>query len=454
LYTLPVERFNRQSNWNTNTNQLVVATANDRSPVSATDTGDWEPRIGFAWSPDHGKTSLRAGWGISYWQNYWNYAQSVLTVLGATYPFYVKQAFLASSSLSPTVVISTNGFPVAQATYNGQGNLLIPSGELIRGAEYNYKNQKVDQVSFDVQRQLTPQLLVDVGYLGVFATNNPVTVNVNQAPPSPIIGINYNLNRPLYNQYPQLGDVPVSESIGSSNYNALTATVRGNINKYVQVFGTYAFARNFANGFNTATGNVFGNPPDLSQYYGPTPEDMPLILNLEVVSQLPIGRGTPFLSNIHPVLNQIIGGWQATTHIHISSGPRFTVTTPVSLLNNGQANNPNAICNPNLPSSQRTLTNWFNASCFVNDLVPGTWGNEGTDILRADGQQQVNFSLFKQFKVSERFNLQLRGDFLNLFNHPNFSPPGSPAVGNPAIGTITSTSVSPRFIQLGLKLAF
>jgi hypothetical protein len=454
LYTLPVERFNRQSNWDTRTNELVVATANDRSPAIATDTGDWEPRIGVAWSPDHGKTSLRAGWGISYWQNYWNYAQSVLTVLGATYPFYVKQAFLASSSLSPTVVISTNGIPVGQATYGSQGNLLIPPGALIRGADYNYKNQKVDQVSVDVQRQLTPQLLVDVGYLGVFATNNPVTVNVNQAPPSPIVGVNYQLNRPLYDQYPQLGDVPVSESTGSSNYNALTATVRGNINKYVQVFGTYAFGRNFSNGLNTATGNVFGTPPDLNQYYGPTPEDMPLIFNLEVVSQLPFGRGMPLLSNIHPVLNQIIGGWQATTHIHISSGPRFTVTTPVSLLNNGQGNNPNVTCNPNLPSSQRTLTNWFNGACFANDLVAGTWGNEGTDILRADGQQQVNFSLFKQFKISERFSLQLRGDFLDLFNHPNFSPPGSPAVGNPAMGAITSTSAGPRFIQLGLRLAF
>ncbi len=446
LFSLPIERFNRQSNWDTNTNQLVVATSSDRSPGITTDYGDWEPRVGVAWSPDHGKTSLRGGWGISYWQNYWNGAQSVLTVLGATYPFYVKQAFLAASNLSPTVTIGTNGIPISEPEYGTSGNLLIPSGALIRGADYNYKNQKVNQASFDIQRQLSPQLVVDVGYLGVFASNNPVTININQAPPSPIVGVDYNLNRPLYSQYPQIADIPISESIGKSNYNALTVTVRGNINRYAQVFGTYAFARNFANGYNI-------NPLDVNQYYGPTAQDMPLIFNLEVVSALPIGKGMPLLPNANSLLNEAIGGWQASAQIHISSGPRFTATTPVSLLDNGQNNVPDAICNPNLSGSQRNLTTWFNGACFANDLVPGTYGDEGTDILRADGQQQVNFSLFKEFTLGERFKLELRGDALNLFNHPNFGIPDA-SVGDPSIGAVTSTSVSPRLIQLGLRLAF
>lgn len=446
LDTWPVERFNRQSNWDTKTNQLLVATGSNRSPGITTDYGDWGPRLGFAWSPDHGKTSLRGGWGVSYWQNYWNGAQSPLTVLGATYPFYVSQSFLALSNLTPSVSVSKNGLPIATADYSSQGKLLIPSGALIRGAAYNYNNQQVTQTSFDVQRQVSRQVIVDVGYLGVFGYNNPVTVNINQAPPSPIIGVNYQLNRPLYSEYPQLADVPVSESIGSSNYNALTATVRGNINTYVQVFATYAYSRNFANGFNI-------NPFDVNQYYGPTQEDMPNIFNLELVNQMPFGRGMRFLSSVNPVLNQIVGGWQASTYIHISSGPRFTVSTPTTLLNNGQNNQPNVLCNPNLPSGQRTLGNWFNAACFVSDLIPGTYGNEGTDLLRADGQQQVNFSLFKQFKIGERYNLQFRADALNLFNHPNFGIPNA-TIENPAVGTVTSTSVSPRIVQLGLTFTF
>jgi len=445
LYTLPVERDNRQANWDTLTNQLVVATSSNRSPAITTDYNGWEPRVGFAWSPDHGKTSIRGGYGSSYWQNYWSGAQSILTVLGATYPFYVKQSFLTPNNLTPSISLSNDGIPIASPVYDSQGNLTIPDGALIRGVQSNYRNQKVSQYSIDVQRQVG-RLVVDVGYLRVIGDNNPVTVNINQAPPSSAIGIDYNLNRPLYNSYPQLGDVPISESIGVSNYNALTASVRGNVTRYLQVLGSYAFGRNFSNGNNIDQTNV-------NQYYGPTTEDIPHIFSLELVSPLPFGRGMNFLSNVNPIVDGVIGGWKASTLIHVQSGPRFTVGTAVSLLNNGQGNRPNVTCDPNLSGSQRTLDHWFNTGCFVDNLVPGTYGNEGTNLLRADGEQQVNFSLQKNFSLAERLNLQFRADFDNLFNHPNFGIPNS-TLNTGAFGTVTSTSVSPRIIQLGLRLSF
>lgn len=456
-WTLPVERFNRQSNWNTQTNVLAVASGSDRSPAVNPDHQDVEPRIGFAWSPDHGKTSIRGGWGISYWQNYWGFspnginnggggAQSLLTVLGATYPFYDRQEFLTPNSLTPTLTITGNGLPAALAETNGQGGYLIPPGQFIRGVDLNWKNQKVSQYSFDVQRQLSPSLMVDVGYIGVYGGNDPVTININQAPPSPINGVNYNLNRPLYSEYPNLGDVPISESVGSSSYNALTATARGKVGKDLQIFATFAYSRGFSNGFNT-------NPLAINQYYGPTQADIPVTFNTQLVYQLPFGKGRSFLSNANPILDEVVGGWESSAFLTFHSGPPFTVLSDISLLNNGQSNRPNVMagCNPNL--SNRTLTEWFNTSCFANDLVPGTYGSEGTNMVRADGLQQVNFSMFKNFRFAERWNLQFRADFQNLFNHPNYGLPDL-TVGDPAMGAVTSASVNARIIQLGLKLSF
>jgi Carboxypeptidase regulatory-like domain len=458
-WTLPVERFNRQSNWNTQTNVLAVASASDRSPAVNPDHGDIEPRVGFAWSPDNGKTSIRGGWGISYWQNYWGFspnginnggggAQSMLTVLGATYPYYVRQEFLTPNSLTPSLTITGNGLPSALAEKNSQGAFVIPPGQFIRGVAINWKNQKVSQYSFDVERQLTSKLVVGVGYLGVYGGNNPVTININQAPPSTINGINYNLNRPLYGEYPNLFDIPVSESIGSSSYNALTAMARGTVGKNLQVFATFAYSRTFSNGFN-----INQNPSAINQYYGPTQADIPIVFNAQLVYQLPFGRGQTLFSNAGPLLNGVIGGWESSAFLAFHGGPPFTVLSPISLLNNGQANRPNVIagCNPNL--SHRTLTEWFNTSCFVNDLVPGNYGSEGTNIVRADGLQQVNFSMLKNFKFAERWNLQFRADFQNLFNHPNYGLPDL-TVGDPAMGAVTSASVNARIIQLGLKLSF
>ena len=456
-WTLPVERFNRQSNWNTQTNVLAVASGSDRSPGVNPDNGDIEPRIGFAWSPDNGKTSIRGGWGISYWQNYWGFspngvdnggggAQSLLTVLGATYPYYVRQEFLTPNSLTPTLTITGNGLPTALAEKNGAGDFIIPPGQFVRGVAHNWKNQKVSQYSFDIQRQLTSKLVVDLGYIGVYGANNPVTININQAPPSPINGINYNLNRPLYAEYPNLFDIPISESISNSSYNALTASAHGTVGKNLHVFATFAYSRTFSNGFNI-------NPLAINQYYGPTQADIPLIFNAQIEYELPFGKGQTLLSNAGSALNQVVGGWGTSAFITIHSGPPFTVSSPVSLLNNGQSNRPDVVagCNPNL--SNRTLTEWFNTSCFVNDLVPGTYGSEGTNVVRADGLQQVNFSIFKNFSLAERLSLQFRADFQNLFNHPNYGLPDL-TVGDPSMGAVSSASVNARIIQLGAKLSF
>jgi hypothetical protein len=296
-----------------------------------------------------------------------------------------------------------------------------------------------------MERQIRPGMVLDVGYLGVHGRNNLHIRDINLAPPGPA-NQNFRVRRPLYSTYPGLGEVPVDCSEASSFYDALTARVTANVTRYLFIYATYAHGRNFSDGNNI-------NPADIRQYYGPTAQDIPHIFNAATSIELPVGRGKRYMAGMSRWLDQVIGGWQLSGFIHLRSGTRFGVTSPVSLLNNGQSNRPDRIGDGNVPPGQRTLQRWFDTSAFVNHLQEQTYGNAGTNPLFADGQAQLDSSIFKSFHITERQALQFRADFFNTFNHPDFSPPRA-VVGSSANGRVTSTSIDGRRLQFGLRLSF
>lgn len=441
LLSRPVERHNRQSNWDTRTNQLVVATPSDRSPGLGRDNNDWGPRVGFAWTPDRGKTSIRGGYGISYWMAYWS---GPLTILGLTYPNYAKESLLTPNNLTPTLQLSTDGLPLANAQYDSSGNLIIPNNAVIRGAEYNWQNQRVDQANLNIEREIRRGMVVDIGYLNVRGLHNNHSTNINQAPPT-APGTDYNTARPFHTQYPQLGDIPISQSIASSRYDAITARFVANIGRSATINASYAHGRSFSNGNNLDQTNI-------NQYYGPAQQDIAHIFNGQFTVELPFGHGRRYLNGANRFVDALLGGWQFAGLLHIRSGARFDVTTTdTTFLNNGQNNRPNRIGNGAL--SHPTVQRWFDTSAFVVDTNPMTYGTSGINPLHSDGQQQLDSSISKIFHITERHQLQFRADIFNTFNHPNFAAPDS-NVGDGSEGAVTSTSVDNRRMQFSLRYSF
>jgi hypothetical protein len=114
--------------------------------------------------------------------------------------------------------------------------------------------------------------------------------------------------------------------------------------------------------------------------------------------------------------------------------------------------------NGSLPSGQRTLAEWFNTAAFANP-APGTWGDSGRNILQGPGTKNVDFSVFKNTHVTESKVLQLRAEFFNLFNTPQFDNPAA-TVSAGTIGKVSSAGSEPLFqrlerqIQLGAKFTF
>jgi hypothetical protein len=114
---------------------------------------------------------------------------------------------------------------------------------------------------------------------------------------------------------------------------------------------------------------------------------------------------------------------------------------------------PNLVGNPELPESERTLARWFNTDAFAAfSPAPQAFGNAGIGIMRGPGMANFDFTLAKNFRVSDHRSVQFRTELFNAFNHPNFGPPNIMR-DSTGFGQIL-TAANARIIQFGLKFYF
>jgi hypothetical protein len=115
----------------------------------------------------------------------------------------------------------------------------------------------------------------------------------------------------------------------------------------------------------------------------------------------------------------------------------------------GSDDRPNLIGNPN--NGPKTAQQWFNTAAFALGQA-GQYGNAGRNVITAPGISNFDFSLFKNFRITERHNLQFRAEFFNGFNHTQFDPPNT-VFGTATFGRVLSAGDG-RQIQLALKYKF
>ena len=168
---------------------------------------------------------------------------------------------------------------------------------------------------------------------------------------------------------------------------------------------------------------------------------------------LPLGRGRRF--DLGRALNVALGGWDTNLIFTAQTGLPFTPVLQTSVSNAG-GSRPDRLTSGELANPDPFL--WFDPSFNSPTAawaVPAqyTFGNSGRNILRGPGRLNFDWSMFKDFVASERWRLQFRAEFFNLFNSPQFDLPNA-SIGNPAAGRITATIGPNRQIQMGLRLSF
>jgi hypothetical protein len=370
----------------------------------------------------------------------------------------------------------------------------------------NPKPGYVQQYNLDIQRQLGKGFFADIAYAGAHGVHlQQYSTNINQIPDSfvaqaaaqaaagqtPTIAQPLGAANPLVSPDPSLQGLtvpkgqlnrPFPQYTGlslagfgccSSNYNSLQATVTRRFSGGGTLLVAYTNAKLLSNTdtltswLEGSTGGV-GQVQDWNNLNGErslSSQDVSQRLVISYVLDLPFGHGKRFLAGNSEFTDKLVSGWGLDGVTTFQRGFPLKITwagpaTPLENANLGIGNiRPNVVAGCS-KSGSRSLTQWFNTSCFA---APPAWGY-GTEsrvdsTLRAAGINNWDFAVFKRTTIAERFGVEFRTEFFNLFNHPHFGFPGTgfngSATGN-GFGQVTSTNPdsNPRLIQFALKFVF
>jgi hypothetical protein len=380
------------------------------------------------------------------------------------------------------------------------------------------KQGYVEQWNLDIQRQLPAGFFADVAYAGSKGVHlEQYSTNINQIPDSfiaqaeqqslagqpvaidqpvlnnPLVGANSGLEPapPSYviagqfdRPYPQYSGLNLAGyGCCTSFYNSLQATVQRRFVGGGTLLVAYTNAKLMSNTdtltswLEGPTGGV-GQVQDynnLKSEYSLSSQDVSQRLIISYVLDLPFGHGKMFASNLSPVADKIVGGWGVDGITTFQRGFPLKITwagasTPLESAGLGIANiRPDVVAGCDKGAGGGHVAMWFNVNCFA---APPLWsyGSEARvdATLRAPGLNNFDFALFKRVVFSERYGIEFRTEFFNIFNHPQFgipatgynptTDPTTGAVNNAAngFGQITSDNAdaNPRLIQFALKFKF
>jgi hypothetical protein len=410
---------------------------------------NFAPRIGFAFRPfKDEKTVVRGGYGMFFVST-----PADLTTLGSyAFPFQTNTGYIYTKG--PEFQTASSVYTIDQPT-PGLSSLYGQNPGYFTFISPYFPTSYIENYNLSVGRDLGHQVVAEVSYVGSRGVNLSGEIATSTYSQEMVAFLKANLNG--------WGYQAMHEEGYNSFYNSLQATVRKNMSNGIFFISSYTWSHAIADSSNDQDNENITT--DLNAYGGiaftkrrsNADFNVPQRFTFSGGWQLPVGRGKRFGTSWNRYLNGVLGGWQANAILTFQSGFPYSVRTAGYLV-------PDRICNGNLPRSQRTLQRWFDTDCFVDapfvtvtDPVTGVQsqvqraGNAGANIITGPGTNNWDIGIEKNFRFTEGTGLQLRGEFFNAFNHPQYiGPDQSFNVQNPAITQVRSQ----RDIQVALKLYF
>lgn len=435
------------------------------------DRNNFAPRFGFAYQWNS-NTVIRGGYGFFY------------DVLGVDRYGVNQGGFNQPTNLIPTlnngqtyIATLSNPFPngIDDAT-GSSGGLNTFLGRSVSFFAEKPLNPYMQRWSFSVQRQLPGRIVSDISYVGNRGTKLAIDRELNPIPRqylstsgsrdqdtidflsrqvnNPFFGIPEFTGTGLANQrvgvaqllrpYPHFGSITASFPAGYSYYHSLQVGVEKRMSNGLTFQTSWTYSK-FMEGVS------YKNETDLAPEKVISPQDFTHRFVLSSIYEFPFGKGRHFFSNMGNVTDAIFGGWQLQGWYEGQTGDTLGFGNAIF---NGD------IKSVELPVSERRAERWFNADAGFNRNSAQVLANNIIGIstrfngIRADGINNFDLSLFKNFRIKERGTIQVRIENYNALNHVQFGAPNTNPV-NAAFGSITGEKGhGQRQITLGVKAVF
>jgi hypothetical protein len=392
------------------------------------DRNNVAPRAGFAWRPgDSVTTAIRGGYGLFY-------DVGILNV--AVGPRLNPPQFAWELFIGPR--------PFRNA-FSGGALPLTLSG----GIDPDYQHGYYHHFSLGVQRELTPDVVLDVAFVGSRGRDLALTIDPNQGPPG---------GPPVRNL--AFGPARIITSKGSSTYDSLQVRLERRFAQRLSFLSAYSWSRSRDTGsawFSASTANngFPQNSFDIEAERGPSDFDTPHRYALSFVWEAPSADGwVPGRT-----LRALLGDWQVTGILALQSGRPFTVFYGPSANFSGTSNGANGgegLDRPNLtgdPAVRRDPDRWFDPGAFSPPL--DTFGNVGRNTLRGDAFKNLDLAVYRNLTIARSSGgarVQLRLEIFNVFNRVHFFLPVGDLT-NASAGRVVRAADG-RQLQLGVRVDF